>query len=221
MDFSSVAYYQKCTRTKLTCVQNKLKLILRNWCVHAKSLQSCPTLCDPMDSIAARLLCPWDFPVKNTGVGCHALLQGIFWAHGLNRSLLHRQVGSLPLAPPGKPHEKLVIESNLAPSIKFVYVWHPRLGDSVLKIYFISGNSLAVQWLGLHACTAGATHLTPGRETKVPRAPLWPPHQKKSFSFHTYTEMLNAYYLNIWKGSLIQFVGGKLQKICMISFFNS
>ena len=23
-----------------------------------------------------RLLCPWDFPVKNTGVGCHALLQG-------------------------------------------------------------------------------------------------------------------------------------------------
>ena len=26
----------------------------------------------------ARLLCPWDFPGKNTGVGCHFLLQGIF-----------------------------------------------------------------------------------------------------------------------------------------------
>ena len=26
-----------------------------------------------------RLLCPWDFPGKNTGVGCHFLLQGIFW----------------------------------------------------------------------------------------------------------------------------------------------
>ena len=26
----------------------------------------------------ARLLCPWDSPGKNTGVGCHALLQGIF-----------------------------------------------------------------------------------------------------------------------------------------------
>ena len=32
----------------------------------------------------ARLLCPWDAPVKNTGVGCHALLQGIFLTHGLN-----------------------------------------------------------------------------------------------------------------------------------------
>ena len=25
-----------------------------------------------------RLLCPWDSPGKNTGVGCHALLQGMF-----------------------------------------------------------------------------------------------------------------------------------------------
>ena len=39
---------------------------------NAKSLQSCPTLCDPIDS---RLPCPWDSPGKNTGVGCHFLLQ--------------------------------------------------------------------------------------------------------------------------------------------------
>ena len=37
----------------------------------AKSLQSCPTLCDPMD---CRLLHPWDFPGKSTGVGCYCLL---------------------------------------------------------------------------------------------------------------------------------------------------
>ena len=46
------------------------------------------------------------FPSKNTGVvGCHALLQGIFPTQGLNPGvlrLLHRQAGSLPLAPPGK-----------------------------------------------------------------------------------------------------------------------
>ena len=30
----------------------------------------------------ARLLCPWDSPGKNTGVGCHALLQGIFKSVG-------------------------------------------------------------------------------------------------------------------------------------------
>ena len=45
------------------------------WCsaaAAAKSLQSCPTLCDgsPLGSP-----CPWDSPGKNTGVGCHCLLQ--------------------------------------------------------------------------------------------------------------------------------------------------
>ena len=30
----------------------------------------------------SRLLCPWDFPSKNTGVGCHFLLQGIFLTQG-------------------------------------------------------------------------------------------------------------------------------------------
>ena len=41
----------------------------------AKSLQSCQTLCDPIDGKPTRLLCPWDSPGKNTGVGCHFLLQ--------------------------------------------------------------------------------------------------------------------------------------------------
>ena len=40
----------------------------------AKSLQSCLTLCDPIDP-AHRLRHPWDSPGKNTGVGCHFLLQ--------------------------------------------------------------------------------------------------------------------------------------------------
>ena len=31
----------------------------------------------------ARLLCPWDSPAKNTGVGCRALLEGIFPAQGI------------------------------------------------------------------------------------------------------------------------------------------
>ena len=37
----------------------------------------------------ARLLCPWDFPHKNTGVSCHFLLQGIFPNQGSNPHLLH------------------------------------------------------------------------------------------------------------------------------------
>ena len=50
------------------------------------------------------LLCLWDSPGKNTGVGCHALLQGIVPIQGSNLcllSLLHWQAGSLPQAPPG------------------------------------------------------------------------------------------------------------------------
>ena len=35
-----------------------------------------------------RLLCPWDFLGKNTGVGCHFLLQKIFLTQGLNSNLL-------------------------------------------------------------------------------------------------------------------------------------
>ena len=48
-------------------------------------------------TVAARLLCPWDFPGKNTRVGYHFLLQGIFPTQGLNPGLLCWQVGSLPL----------------------------------------------------------------------------------------------------------------------------
>ena len=69
-------------------------------CVCAKSFQSCLSLCNP-----TRLLCPWDSPGKNTGVGCHSLLQGIFLTQGFNPHLLHLlpwQAGSLSLAPPGK-----------------------------------------------------------------------------------------------------------------------
>ena len=39
----------------------------------------------------SRLLCPWDFPGKNTGVGCHFHLQGLFPTQGLNPCLLHWQ----------------------------------------------------------------------------------------------------------------------------------
>ena len=41
----------------------------------AKSLQLCLTLCDPIDGSPPRLPRPWDSPGKNTGVGCHFLLQ--------------------------------------------------------------------------------------------------------------------------------------------------
>ena len=83
--------------------------------VHEKALKS---------ESASRLvmsysfLCPWDFPGKNMGMGCHFLLQGIFPTQGLDSSLLHWQVMPLPLSQQGSPTGKstFIIESS------FVYV---------------------------------------------------------------------------------------------------
>ena len=57
-----------------------------------------------MDCSLARLLCPWDFPSKNTGGGCHFLLQGILPTQGQNLGLLCWQVeSSLLLSHQGSP----------------------------------------------------------------------------------------------------------------------
>ena len=65
--------------------------------------QSCPTLCAPMYCSPPGSSAHGTSPGKNTGVGCHALLQGIFLTQGYTLhllSLLHWQVHSLSLVPP-------------------------------------------------------------------------------------------------------------------------
>ena len=72
-------------------------------CACAKSFQLCTTLCDPVDCSPPGSSVHGDSPGNNTGVGCYALLQGIFPTQGSNLHLLHLlhwQVGSLPPAPP-------------------------------------------------------------------------------------------------------------------------
>ena len=55
--------------------------------------QLCPTLCDPVDCSLPDSSSYGDSPGKNTGVDCHALLQGIFPTQGLNSGLPHcRQI---------------------------------------------------------------------------------------------------------------------------------
>ena len=78
--------------------------------------QLCLTLCSPILQFA-RLLCPWDSPGKNTGEGCHALLQGIFWAQGLNLGLLHWQVDSLLLSHLGCLKAPLLCETAGLPGL--------------------------------------------------------------------------------------------------------
>ena len=62
--------------------------------------------CNPW-TVAARFLCPCDFPGKNIGVGCPAIRQEIFPTQGANPCflhLLHWEVDSFTTVPPGKPH---------------------------------------------------------------------------------------------------------------------
>ena len=76
--------------------------------MRAKSLQSCPTLCDPMHgSLPSSSV--HDSPGKNTGMGCHALLQGDLPDSGIEPASPAspvRQVDSLPLSHWGSASHK-------------------------------------------------------------------------------------------------------------------
>ena len=82
-----------------------LKPMIPQHVVCVKSLQLCPTLCDPM-IVACQIPVHGILQARTLEWVCHSLLQGIFLTQGLNPSLLgllHWQAGFLPLAPPGKP----------------------------------------------------------------------------------------------------------------------
>ena len=73
----------------------------------------------PRDLQHAGLPCPslspgWDSAGKNTGVGCHALLQGVFLTQGSNPSLPNRQVDSSPSELRGKPHACHLLKLKVA-----------------------------------------------------------------------------------------------------------
>ena len=75
--------------------QCTLEITLNQSCCAVLCLvaQLCLILCDPMDCILSDSFVHGDSPGKNTGVGCHALLQGTFPIQGLNSGLLYcRQI---------------------------------------------------------------------------------------------------------------------------------
>ena len=89
--------------------------------------QWCPTLCNPVNCRLPGSSVHGDSPGKNTGVGCHALLQGICPTQGSNLSLLHWQADSLSL-------------------------WH--LGSPLTTPGFCKCSLMCFQELNSHGCTA-------------------------------------------------------------------
>ena len=102
-----------------------------------------------------RLLCPWDYPDRNTVAGCHCLLQGIFPTHGSNPCLLcllQWQADSLPLGHQGSlPFLSLVIifHRNLSCGQIFCYQLLETTFDKPcgLEKYYWSLQSLTAHWI--------------------------------------------------------------------------
>ena len=102
--------------------------------------QSCPTLCDPIDYSPLGSSVHGDSPGKNTGVGCHALLQGIFPAQGSNPDLPHcRRIlyrlshqGSLPNGT--SRSNKMVFIKEIHPTFGISQITTKRMS---LFFYFI------------------------------------------------------------------------------------
>ena len=63
-----------------------------------------------------RLLHPWDFLGKSTGMGCHFLLQAIFLAQGSNPGLLHCRQTLYRLSPQGGPNSDLRTQTSSFPT---------------------------------------------------------------------------------------------------------
>ena len=95
-----------------------------------------------------RLLCPWDSPGKNTGVGCHFLFQGIFPTQELNLGLLHcRQSNANPRIRLSKTststtvHMKLIAQEKCALSRFFT--------QSITFVFFLLIIFLQIQFFPL------------------------------------------------------------------------
>ena len=108
-------------------------------------------------TVAHQLLCLWDFLGKNTGVGCHSLLQGIFPTQGSNLGLLYCRQIVYYLSPQGSP----IIEKGFLQSLrgrKSVSWWeksHPNMKRSCVTRRRRSGRCAEGNPL---VCTPSRTH---------------------------------------------------------------
>ena len=100
-------------------------------------------LCVPPWTFPARLLCTCTFPGKNTAVGHHFLLQGIFPAQGLNPGLLcllHWQLESLPLHHVGLSTSKAWVISVSSHLLRQTACCSQRHGDLRVRTQWLSGG---------------------------------------------------------------------------------
>ena len=98
----------------------------------------------------ARLHCPWDSPGKNTGVGCHFLLRGIFPTQGLKLSLASPVLASrfFTTVLPGKPLRDYI--SAQKESISFINTCFDTV-KSLLLLFIVESLTYCSQSSGTHS----------------------------------------------------------------------
>ena len=99
------------------------KMWTRCCCFVAKS---CLTLLGPHGLQPARLLCPWDFPGKSTGVGCCFLLQGSPDPGIKPASAALAGGGFFTSEPPGKPGSGVKFKQVVWLAVSWFYLWNPQ-----------------------------------------------------------------------------------------------
>ena len=82
-------------------------LLIRDSEVKRKSLSHIRLFATPWTVWATRLICPWNSPGRNTGMGSHSLLQGVFPTQGSDLGLLHCRQIIYHLSHQGSPYSKL------------------------------------------------------------------------------------------------------------------
>ena len=80
----------------------------------------CPTLCDPMDRSPPGSSVQGNCPGKNTRVGCHAFLQGVFPTPGLNLGLPHHRQFLYCLS-----HQGMLVDKNWPFEMITLIDYHP------------------------------------------------------------------------------------------------
>jgi len=91
--------------------------------------QLCPTLCDPINCSPPGSSVHGNSPGKNTGVGCHALLQGIFPTQGSNVGLLHCRQILYQLSYQGSLRDALLTSKS---------VWHFNHNSYLILVILIN-----------------------------------------------------------------------------------
>ena len=113
----------KCRNPRGSQIENHWSIVsITNYRSVILDAKLCLTLLQPHGLLPTRLLHPWDFPGKNTRVGYHFLLQGIFPTQGSNLCLQHWQADFFSLS-----HQGSLWNWGLLPKATRVTSWEAKL----------------------------------------------------------------------------------------------